>query len=167
MRVLVAYGSKRGGTAELAEWLAEELNEEGVVADAIDAREVDDVAPYDLVVVGGALYMYRWHRQARRFVRRHNAELRERPVYMFSSGPLDESATDSDVPPTRQVRQLMERVEAREHVTFGGRLEHDARGFPARAMAKNMSGDYRHRALVKAWARHIIDEANTMEGRAA
>ena len=37
----------------------------------------------------------------------------------------------------------MERVGAQSHVTFGGRLEKNAKGFPASAMAKTHSGDFR------------------------
>jgi len=41
---------------------------------------------YDAVVVAGALYMNRWHRHARRFVRGHTPALRGRPVWLVSSG---------------------------------------------------------------------------------
>jgi len=49
----------------------------------------------------------------------------------------------------------MERVGARGHITFGGRLSPDAKGFPASAMAKNRAGDWRDPAQVRAWVRFI------------
>lgn len=143
MRVLVAYGSKMGGTRGLCEMLAAALERRGLEADVRSAAELDSVAGYDAVIVGGALYANRWHRAARRFVRLFDRDLRERPVWLFSSGPLDDSATAGDIPPVRQVARLMSRVGAVGHVTFGGRLPADARGFPARAMARENAGDWR------------------------
>jgi menaquinone-dependent protoporphyrinogen oxidase len=154
MRVLVTYGSKMGGTAGLADMLAAELVAQGIPTDVSDAGSVGSLAGYDAVVVGGALYATRWHRAARRFVKRRTAELRTRQVFMFSSGPLDDSAATTEIPPTRQVKRLMERVGAREHKTFGGWLPADAKGM-AGSMAKEHSGDWRDPDLVKEWADHL------------
>jgi menaquinone-dependent protoporphyrinogen oxidase len=156
MRVLVVHGSKRGGTAGLAEMVGEALRAAGVESEVRPARAVRAVEGYDAVVVGGALYAMRWHRDARRFVRRHARALRGRPVWLFSSGPLDASAAGTEIPPVRQVNRVMERIGARGHVTFGGRLAPDARGFPARAMAKTRSGDWRDRAHVQRWVDSIL-----------
>ena len=92
MNVLIVYGSKLGGTAGLAHVLADALQSDGVTADVRPADADVDVMTYDAVVVGGALYAARWHRSARKFVKRNTSQLRERPVFMFSSGPLDDSA---------------------------------------------------------------------------
>jgi menaquinone-dependent protoporphyrinogen oxidase len=59
---------------------------------------------------------------------------------MFSSGPLDASTEEKDIPPTRLVSILGERVGAQGRVTFGGRLEPTVKGFPASAIAKTRSG---------------------------
>jgi menaquinone-dependent protoporphyrinogen oxidase len=152
MRILVTFGSARGGTEGLAQTVAEGLRDEGFTVDLVPAGQVRDLDGYDAVVVGGALYAGRWHKAARRFVKRHTTELRQRPVYFFSSGPLDGSATQREIPPVRGVKALMGRVGARGHMTFGGRLSPDAKGFPARAMAKKLAGDWRDTGHVRAWA---------------
>jgi hypothetical protein len=92
---------------------------------------------------------------ARRFVSRHEKELRRVPVWFFSSGPLDDSADRGDIPPTQQVEVLMERVGAQGHATFGGRLAPDAQGFPASEMAKKHAGDWRQPDRIAAWASAI------------
>ena len=140
MRILVAYGSKRGGTRELAQVIAETLSHTDHDIVFRDARAVEDIDPYDAVIVGGALYAFRWHRHARRFVQRHVEELRRVPVWMFSSGPLDDSATQGEIPPTPQVRRLMQEVHARGHATFGGRLAPETTGFIARKMVEGGHG---------------------------
>ena len=155
MKVLVVYGSKRAGTAGLAEMLGVDLRARGFAVGVEDAAAMPPVSDYDAVVVGGALYAGRWHADARRFVKRNARELRRRPVFLFSSGPLDDSASDEDLPPTRQVRKLMQRVGAEDHKTFGGRLESDAAGFAAHAMAKEHAGDWRDSSEVNHWAAHL------------
>ena len=152
MRVLVTWGSKLGGTEGIARIVGEGLEAEGIDVMLAPASDVRDLVGFDAVVVGGALYANRWHRAARRFVDRHAAELRRRPVWMFSSGPLDDSADRRTIPPTGQVAVLMERVGALGHATFGGRLTPDAKGFPASAMAKTRSGDWRSPETIRAWA---------------
>jgi len=158
MSILVTFGSKRGGTEGLAQMMAEGLREEGFTVGFGAARLVTRVDDYEAVIVGGALYAFRWNRDAKRFVKRHASQLRQRPTYFFSSGPLDDSATKKDIPPVKGVQALMERVGARGHVTFGGRLSPDAKGFPASAMAKKNAGDWRDEEQVRAWVRQIASE---------
>lgn len=161
MRVLVTVGSERGGTAGLGEMVAEDLRAEGFQVDLRPPREVRRLDGYDAVVVGGALYALRWHPDARQFVRRHAGELQARPTWFFSSGPLDGSAASTVIPPVAGVDKLMQRVHARGHATFGGRLAADAKGFPASAMAKKHAGDWRDPAQVGEWAHGIADQLRT------
>ena len=163
MRVLVTYGSTRGGTAGIAKWIARALAEEGFQVDVLPTAEVEAVEDYDAVVVGGALYMARWHREARRFVRHYTEVLRARPVWLFSSGPLEESEDLKDMPPVAQVQRLMERIGARGHITFGGRLQPGARGFIASKMARTRAGDWRDPRVVHDWAKRIAAELLSLE----
>lgn len=166
MTVLVAYGSKRGGTEGLAQMVADDLRQEGFQVVVTPARGAKNPEPYEAVVVGGALYAFRWDRGAKWFVKHHTKALRQRPTYLFSSGPLDDSAAKGDIPPVKGVQALMQRVGARGHVTFGGRLLPDAKGFPASAMAKKHAGDWRDADQVAAWTHRIASELRT-EGAAS
>jgi menaquinone-dependent protoporphyrinogen oxidase len=158
MSILVAFGSKRGGTEGLAAMVADGLRQEGFTVDVMPARVAKDVERYEAVIVGGALYAFRWHRDSRRFVKRHARPLRERPTWFFSSGPLDDSAVQKEIPPVKGVHALMGRVHARGHTTFGGRLAPDAKGFPASAMAKKSSGDWRDAEQVRSWTHQVANE---------
>lgn len=158
MRVLVVFGSKRGGTAGLAEMIGDALTKAGCEAVVAPASDDQHLTHVDAVIVAGALYANRWHRDARGFVRRNSALLRTLPVWLVSSGPLDNSAEDHDIPPTKQVRKYMARVGAAGHVTFGGRLAPDAKGFPASAMAKSHAGDWRNQAHVESWVRTVVKQ---------
>ncbi|TQK50020.1 menaquinone-dependent protoporphyrinogen oxidase [Streptomyces sp. SLBN-118] len=167
-RVLVAYGTKNGSTAEIAGVIADALEGEGLRSEARPAAEVRDVPEYDAVVLGGALYAGRWHRDAVRFARRHEHALAERPVWLFSSGPLDASAGERDIPPVRGAARAATLLDAREHVTFGGRLEEGARGFVARMIVKQgRGGDFRDMERIRAWARGIAKEIGEGAGPAS
>ncbi|MFD8201811.1 flavodoxin domain-containing protein [Streptomyces sp. NPDC059701] len=158
-KVLVAYGTTNGSTARIAETVAAVLRKEGTTVDTAPAASVDDVTPYDAVVIGGALYAGRWHKDARRFVRRHRRALSERPVWLFSSGPLDPSASERDIPPVPGVRRVMAWIDAQEHVTFGGCLEEGADGFVARMILRNgKGGDFRDFPAIERWAARVARE---------
>lgn len=152
MRVLVTWASPHGGTEGIGRLISGELEAVGFDVVAQSAKHVTDASGFDAAIVGGALYANRWPSDARRFVARHVHALRKMPVWFFSSGPLDDSADQGDLPVPSQVEALATRVGAREHKTFGGRLEPDAKGFPAAAMAKKMSGDWRNEQQIQTWA---------------
>jgi len=154
-RVLVTWGSKRGGTAGLAQIVAESLRDAGFEVTAAPAQKVRGLEGYGAVIVGGALYANRWHSAARRFVLKNVAALRRVPVWLFSSGPLDDSADQREIPAPDKIAVLAERVGALGHTTFGGFLAPDAKGFPASAMAKKHAGDWRNPERVRAWATQL------------
>jgi menaquinone-dependent protoporphyrinogen oxidase len=65
--LLVVYGSKHGSTQEVAAAIAKRLTQAGRDVELRRARDVDDLTPYDGVVLGGSLYFGRWHKDAVRF----------------------------------------------------------------------------------------------------
>ncbi|WNI14327.1 flavodoxin domain-containing protein [Actinacidiphila sp. ITFR-21] len=164
-RVLVAYASKYGSTAEIARWIGDALTGERLRADVRPAAEVGDVAGYDAVVLGSGLYAGHWLRDACRFARRHREALLGLPVWLFSSGPLDPVSARYGIEPTREVTRIAERVHAADHMTFGGRLVDDARGFLARRLvAQGDGGDFCDPRRIREWA---LDIADTVRARPA
>ena len=155
MRILVTFGSKLGGTAGIAGTIASALRSDGHDVVVVPASSRVHADGFGAVIIGGALYAGRWHKDARRFVMKNRADLAVRPVWFFSSGPLDDSASESTIRPTRQVAGLMNQVGARGHMTFGGRLEPGVKGFPAAAMARENSGDWRDHDRIRQWAGEI------------
>jgi menaquinone-dependent protoporphyrinogen oxidase len=136
--------------------VANAFREEGFTVEVKPANSVEYLDGYEAVILGGALYANRWHRDAKRLVKRHVPELRRCPTYLFSSGPLDYSATERDIPPVKGVQSLMHTVDARGHATFGGRLVPGAKGFVAGAMAKHYAGDWRDAEQVRSWVNEIV-----------
>jgi menaquinone-dependent protoporphyrinogen oxidase len=164
-RVLVVYGSTRHGTEGIAAGITATLRHRGLHVDLHSATDTLDVRAYDAVVIGGALYAMRWHRDARRFVRRHRADLRDCDVWTFSSGPLDQTADQKKIAPVRGVARLMRKVEAHGHETFGGRLDAEAPGWIAQKMIQGGTvGDFRNFDHVHTWADEIADKLGAPHG---
>jgi menaquinone-dependent protoporphyrinogen oxidase len=155
-RVLVAYGSKHGATAGIAAQIGQSLREDGLDAVVVPADDVDDVRGYDGVVLGGALYAGHWSGKAKRCAERNAEYLKHRPVWLFSSGPVDSSAEEHEIPPVAAVSRQMELLGAREHRTFGGRVTSGTPGIMARVMVRaGKGGDFRNPERIQDWAHHI------------
>lgn len=167
MTVLVSYATTAGSTAEIAQWVAEELRGAGLTVDIRPATEVHDIQGYAAIVLGAAMYAGGWHHDARQFAQRFARQPSPPPVWLFSSGPLDTSADTTQPAPTPQAAEAMRALHAREHVTFGGRLSVEARGwlgFVARRMASEGHGeDFRNPQRVRAWARRVAAEITSTD----
>lgn len=160
--VLVAYASKRGSTAEIAETIAEVLRDGGLQVDCVEAGEVGSIAAYDAVVLGSAVYMKRWRGDAKHFLKRHTGELAQLPLWVFSSGPVGDPAKDNpawEEPP--RIVSTVERLGARAHVVLGGRVPAEPHGPMERSMADGIPPEYRDRrdwGEIRAWAEGIAAE---------
>jgi menaquinone-dependent protoporphyrinogen oxidase len=158
MRILVAYATKRGGTRGLAEMIAADLAQLGIEAEVREAREVKSLGGYDAAIIGGSVYMFRWHRDAVRLVRKHAKELQAMPTWLFCSGPVGVGADDLaayDKLAAKQMLAAAADIHARGTKVLGGRLEPDARGFVAGKMAKTSAGDWRDPELVANWVNDV------------
>lgn len=162
MTVLVAYGSAGGGTGEIAGWIAEELRSAGLNVHLSPGGGVTDVGTYEAVILGSAVYASGWHADARTFTHRFAGRFTDRPVWLFSSGPLDTSADRGVLPPSHHAELALKELPAREHVTFGGRMTSEAHGWigiVARQLAREgHAGDFRNPERVRAWARSVAAE---------
>jgi menaquinone-dependent protoporphyrinogen oxidase len=170
MTVLIAYASKYGGTRGIAERIAATLNSSGVEAVVQPAASPGDLSGYDAFVLGSALYMGSWMKQALVFAREHRGVLASRPTWLFSSGPLGTATTDAqgqDVRQTagpKQLPELQEMLGAREHRVFFGVSNHthfDLRDRLIYAVPAGkkllIEGDFRDWAEVDAWAKEIAN----------
>lgn len=157
--VLVAYSSKHGSTREIAQRIGQRLRADGLSPDVRDIARVSDVSPYDVVVLGSAVYMGSWRREATEFARKHSTELAARPVWLFSSGPLGEPSLEEP----RQLTELRAALNPREHRVFTGALDSSKLSLPERIVVSaieaqvnhDLKGDFRDWKEIDAWADSI------------
>ena len=82
-RVLVAYDSKHGSTADIAEKIGDVLCENGFRVDMRPALKVEDISPYDAIVIGSPLYYATFLPGALKFLERHKNILAVKKVALF------------------------------------------------------------------------------------
>jgi len=180
MNVLVAYASRHGATAGIAERIAAGLRSAGLQTEVSRVTDVGDVTAYDAFVIGGAAYMFHWLKDATAFVKRHRATLTERPVWLFSSGPLGTDRVDQegrDVVETGRPKEFDDFVSLlhprAERVFFGawdptappiGVGEHLMRLAPA-AKDALPAGDFRDWPAIDAWAAEIAAALAPIDAR--
>ena len=153
--ILVVYATKRESTHEVADALASRMRQLGHEVDVRPAAEVGTLRPYGGVVLGGALYMGRWHRDARHFLTRHRSEITELPVAIFAMGPLKLEPEDID-----GARAQLDRALAKERevhpvaiAIFGGAADPAKLRFPFNHMPASDARDW---DAIWSWADEVV-----------
>ena len=89
---------------------------------------------------------------------RLGAALADRPVWLFSSGPVGDPPKPDEDPV--DVAELLTATRAREHRVFAGRLVRRRLRFPERAVVSALrvpDGDFRDWSEISRWAAGIAD----------
>jgi menaquinone-dependent protoporphyrinogen oxidase len=160
MRVLVTYATRHASTAEIAEGIGHVLSASAamVAVDVLPVEDVDDIEDYDAVLLGSAIYDGRWLEPAREFVHANTEDLANRPVWLFSSGPVGEPPVpNADV---GEVTDLAELIQARGHKLFAGQLRLAELQLAERSTMRQVhgvEGDYRDWKSIRAWASGVAE----------
>jgi menaquinone-dependent protoporphyrinogen oxidase len=163
-RVLVAYATKYGATKEIAEKIGEILREAGLPCDVLRADRVSDVDAYGAVVLGSAVYIGQWRKEAVSFMKALETALASRPVWLFSSGPPGEGDPEELTDGWRlpgKLQPIVDRIEPRDVAVFHGAVDASKLNAIERWMLKNVgtpAGDYRDWEAISAWAAAIAEE---------
>jgi menaquinone-dependent protoporphyrinogen oxidase len=158
--VLVAYATRYGSTQEVAAAVAEALREKGLEVDLQPAREVRALDRYRAVVLGAPFYMFRWHKDAMRFLSRHREALLKRPVAIFALGPTN--LEDFEKPEVSgQLDKALSQypwLKPAAVVMFGGKWDSAKLTFPYNlipALKQMPVSDIRDWEAIRAWASEL------------
>ena len=163
-KILVAYGTKYGATAEIAERIGQVLREAGLKADVQAADHGGDLGQYGAVVLGSAIYIGQWRKEAARFLKENEATLTEKPVWIFSSGPTGEGDIDELMGGWSfpgKLQPIADRIKPRDMAIFHGAADEAKMGRLDRWMLKNVKaplGDFRDWKAIEAWATAIAED---------
>jgi menaquinone-dependent protoporphyrinogen oxidase len=171
MRVLITAATRHDATREIAEAIGAGLVERGMDAETRAIDEVTDLAGYDAVVLGSAVYMGRWLKSAHEFAERNVADLGAVPVWLFSSGPLGDPGHLIPEGEPAEVAELTELTGALGHCVLAGRLDRAKLGVLERATVRAVhapEGDYRQWDAIRAFADEIAKQLGALSpGRRA
>lgn len=155
--ILVGYATRNGSTQEVAESVTTTLREAGVEVDIQSLLKVRSVAGYRLVVIGAPLYMFRWHRDARAFISRHQEKLKKLVVAAFAMGPFHDEEKEWQSARAQFEKELASfpSFTPVSHEVFGGKFDPAKLRFPwswIPALKKIPESDIRDWARIREWA---------------
>jgi menaquinone-dependent protoporphyrinogen oxidase len=160
MRALVCVASKHGSTLGVGKAVGARLNRLGLAVDMRPPEAITTVAPYDVVILGSALYANRMMPSMATLTQRWGDALGNATVYLFISGPLDPGPVEG-IPVPKDARDLAAYIGARETQLFAGRMEPRELRPTERAVMRMIgarAGDYRDFPAIEAWADKIARE---------
>ena len=164
-KILVTYASKYGATREIAEKISEELQQKGLQADVLPAGSIRDTTPYLAVILGSAIYVGNWPKEAVEFLKANERTLAEQPVWLFSSGPTGEGDPAELVNGKRlpaSVQAITDRIQPRDIAIFHGSIDPEKINAMEKWAIKNVVkkpfGDFRDWSMILGWTTKISED---------
>ena len=168
--VLVTYASKYGATKEIAEKIGEVLRQAGLQVNVLPVGDMHDLTSYQAVVLGSAVYVGKWQKEAVKFLQINNRVLADRPVWLFSSGPTGEGDPVELVEGLRlpvALQPVVDRIHPRDVAVFHGYINPDKINFiekwAVKSLVKKPFGDFRDWDAIASWAASIAETLKTAE----
>ncbi len=170
-KILVAYATFTGSTAEIAQAIGNVLAENGASVDVRPMKEVTDLSPYQSVVLGSAIQKSAWLPEAMQFVKTHQHALSQKRTAIFlvclalamKSKVAREKSKENVVQWLNPVRQLITPI---SEGYFAGILDIKKIPYAMARLGFRISvwtgvwseGDHRDWDAIRAWAREIAEK---------
>lgn len=167
--ILVAYASKYGATAGIAEKIGEVLRQDGFQVDVLPANNVKDFTQYKAVIIGSASYIGQWRKEAVKLISNDEKPLAERQVWLFSSGPLGEGDAVELMKGWRfleKLRPVIDHIKPRDITVFHGAIDMNKLNALEKFAIKKVKspvGDFRNWDAITSWAKAISQELKKQE----
>jgi menaquinone-dependent protoporphyrinogen oxidase len=158
-RILVAYATRKGSTAEIAQVVGKGLVSAGHTVDVAEAKTVRTVEGYSAVVIGAPMYMGSIEGEAGKFVKRFSEHLAKLPIAAFAVGmaPVSKDAKQLEAG-LKALHASLAPLKPVAATMFAGRMDPTKLSFIQRKMTEFVKapvGDYRDWNAIAAWAREL------------
>lgn len=154
-QILIAYATKAGSTAEIAQFIGQTLCENGAAVDVRPIKEVRALDGYQAVILGSAIRMGRWLPEAVQFVEAHKTELSQMPTaYFLVSLFLSEGTDEIRKTVAAYLDPVREVLEPDAIGLFPGKMDYSKLSWldrQAAKMVKASEGDHRDWQAIRAW----------------
>jgi menaquinone-dependent protoporphyrinogen oxidase len=158
-RILIAYGTRCGSTGGVAESIGQALSATGAAVDVHPVKDVNDLSPYQAVIVGSAIRMGKWLPEAVEFVKTHQDRLSRVPVAYFAVclAMKDETAENRHkaLGYLDPVRKQFPQVKPVDIGLFAGAVDYKKLSFAYSLILKVKGapeGDFRNWEAIRNWA---------------
>ncbi len=174
MKVLIAYASAHGSTAEIAEFIGRALSEQGLSVTVASADTLSTVKGYDLFVLGTAIHAGTWLPAMTDFTSRFAEELAKHPVFLWVTCiRVMEQYGEEHVMEHYMVHELLRKINPRGIAAFAGKLDLQtvdwnerwtlAARYDGMTWPSSFDGDFRNWEEIRAWAQRIADHAQAAQ----
>jgi menaquinone-dependent protoporphyrinogen oxidase len=160
--ILVTYASKYGATKEIATRIGEVLRQAGLQIDVLPVNSIRDLETYKAIILGSAVYVGKWQKEAVKFLQANEKILADRPVWLFSSGPTGEGDPVELVEGVRlpdDLQPVADRIQPRDIAVFHGYINPDKLNFiekwAIKSLVKKPFGDFRDWDAIVTWANSV------------
>ncbi len=169
MKILVAYATTHGSTAEIAKFIGQILAEHDAQVTVEAVENITSVTDYDAFVIGTPIYGGMWLTQMSHFLDTFEAELARKPVYFWISciRVLEQDgyqhALDNYIH-----KPTLEKIGVKTVAVFAGKLKLDAIDWNERwtlsakydgsVLPGTRDDDFRDWNAIRAWASKVRDE---------
>ncbi|MCX7796395.1 MAG: flavodoxin domain-containing protein [bacterium] len=154
-RILIAYASRVGSTAEVAEKIGEVLRNLGLDVEVRSIKDVTSISNYDGIIIGSAVRMFKLLPETMKFVNRFREEIRNKPVaYFIVCLTMQKDVEESRTRSKEYLKPLLEIKEPISIGFFGGKMDYSKLSFIWRILFKGKvpEGDFRDWKKITDWA---------------
>ncbi len=162
-KILIAYATRCGSTAEVADAIGKVFCERGAAVDVLPLKEVRSLDGYAGFVLGSAIRFGAWLPEAAQFVEQNLARLKQAPTAFFTvhlnNTADDEASKTARLAYLEPIRKL---VPPAAEAFFAGVGDFSKVNFLERLMAKMVKspeGDFRDWQKIRGWAEEIQQTA--------
>jgi menaquinone-dependent protoporphyrinogen oxidase len=158
-RILVAFATRNGSTAEIAYAIGKDLQSAGATVTIADMKTVLSLEGYTAVVIGAPLYMGHLPGEVQNFVKQFNENLAKLPVAAFAVGFAPLSKEAGAVEEAMEIlKNSLAPLNPVASTLFAGKLDEKKLNLVTRKfleMAKIPAGDFRDWGVIATWAREL------------
>lgn len=165
-KVLVAYDSQFGSTAEVATFISQNISTDEREIDVKRIGEVTNLSIYSNVIIGSAIQYDKWMSNAKKFIIINENELSTKKVSFFLVClVLSKKDKESERKVNKyesDIKKLVPKINVGHFGKFAGVLDYSKMSFGKRILAKIIltiigvkEGDYRDWNEIKKWSKTI------------
>jgi menaquinone-dependent protoporphyrinogen oxidase len=168
--VLIAYSTRSGSTAEVAQAIRKPIDDSGLAAQVKSVTEVESIPAGTVLVLGTALYIGHFPKEFHRFLDRFEAELAKVRPWIFVLGPTEKERKQFAAAEEQARKELGRHPSVRpaDMRVLGGKFD-PARlnlsfpislimKLPANPMRKLPASDIRDWEWIHRWGKAIAEE---------